>query len=50
MNNDSSESTATIEVIYFDGTTRQITYPLDYFPYNLKLWQDRFFAGTIAGW
>jgi hypothetical protein len=48
MNNE--DSTATIEVIYLDGTTRQITYPMPYFQANLKFWQDRFFAGTIAGW
>ena len=48
MNNENGEHT--IEVIYLDGTTRQITYPAPYFAHNLKFWQDRFFAGTIMGW
>jgi len=43
-------ATATIEVIYLDGTTRQITYPIIYFPANLKFWQDRFFNGSIISW
>ena len=48
MKNENAEHT--IEVIYLDGTTRQITYPAPYFAHNLKFWQDRFFAGTIMGW
>lgn len=48
MNNENG--TATIEVIYLDGTSRQITYPAIYFPANVKFWQDRFFNGSILGW
>ena len=44
------EGEATIEVIYLDGTTRQITYPMSFFAHNLKFWQDRFFNGSILGW
>ena len=48
MNNENSEHT--IEVIYLDGTSRQITYTAPYFAHNLKYWQDRFFNGSILGW
>jgi DNA/RNA endonuclease YhcR with UshA esterase domain len=42
--------TGTIEVIYLDGTSRQITYPWTYFEANLEFWQDRFSNGSILGW
>ena len=48
MNNENGEHT--IEVIYLDGTSRQITYPGPYFDWNLKFWQDRFSNGSIMGW
>jgi hypothetical protein len=48
MNNE--DATGTIEVIYLDGTTRQITYPAGYFFANLEFWQERFFNGSILGW
>lgn len=50
MINETKNQTRTIEVIYLDGTKRQITYPAPYFPANLAFWQDRFFAGSILGW
>jgi hypothetical protein len=48
MNNENAN--ATIEVVYLDGTVRQITYPMPYFHANLEFWQERFFNGSIRGW
>lgn len=45
-----SDGTATIEVIYLDGTIRQITYPMSFLAHNVEFWQDRFFNGSILGW
>lgn len=43
-------TTSTIEVVYLDGTKRQITYPYPYFSANIEFWQDRFFNGSIISW